>query len=125
MSPADLTAYIGTPVSIIGVILIPLWLFRRKRNDDRDMADVVSWESMNKSLKDDVDRLKRELRETREDHQRQLDAMSAQHREQIKQLDADWEARMATAQARATGLEQQLTVLREELARLFRPGGTS
>jgi Skp family chaperone for outer membrane proteins len=38
---------------------------RKKRNSDRDMADIVSWKELNHALKAEVARLSAELKEAR------------------------------------------------------------
>ena len=122
MSAADLTAFVSTGVSLLGVFLG--WrLSKRKKQNDTDMADVVSWRSMNEALQQEINRLTRRLADSERDYQKQLDDMGATHREQIKNLNQDWESRMANSQTRVTGLESQVGVLREELTKAIRGGG--
>jgi hypothetical protein len=123
VTASDITAYVAVVVSIVGAIGIPLYATHRKRTKDQDMTDVVSWKEIVKALQAEVARLRNQLRDSEQEYQKQLDDMASKHREQIKTLDSDWEARMATQATRMSGMESQITVLNQQLTNALRGGG--
>jgi peptidoglycan hydrolase CwlO-like protein len=124
MTASDITAIVAIIVTAIGAIVIPVYAAKRKRNQDQDMTDIESWKEIVKALQAEVARLRAQLRESEQDYQKQLDDMASKHREQIKTLDDDWEARMATQQARMSGMESQIAVLNQQLTQALRGGGS-
>ena len=123
MNASTLTDIVAVVVGIAGTIGIPLWNKHRAKAKEQDMTDVVSWKEIVKALQTEVARLRNQLRDSEHDYQKQLDDMATKHREQIKTLDDDWESRMATQQARVTQMENQITVLNQQLTNALRGGG--
>lgn len=124
MNASTLTDIVAVVVGIAGTIGIPLWNKHRAKAKEQDMTDVVSWKEIVKALQTEVARLRNQLRDSEHDYQKQLDDMATKHREQIKTLDDDWESRMATQQARVTQMENQITVLNQQLTSALRGGGS-
>jgi type II secretory pathway pseudopilin PulG len=124
MNASTLTDIVAVVVGIAGTIGIPLWNKHRAKAKEQDMTDVVSWKEIVKALQTEVARLRNQLRDSEHDYQKQLDDMATKHREQIKTLDDDWESRMATQQARVTQMENQITVLNQQLTNALRGGGS-
>lgn len=106
----DWTVILGVIASLVGGIVVPLWLQRRKRIIADATANVVSWTKITEALQVERDRLRA-----------QLDVADERHRRQVKDLETDWEQRMADARSRITQLEQEVSALRSAL----RGGGSA
>jgi len=100
----DWTVILGVVAAIAGGVVVPLWLQRRKRVIADVTANVVSWTKITEALQVERDRLRA-----------QLDVADERHRLQVKNLEADWEQRMADARSRITQLEQEVSALRSAL----------
>lgn len=101
MDPTTITAVTMATIGAIGGIGIPVWNNWRQKTRRYLDTQVVSWEGMNKALRAERDHL-----------QQRLDTAEARHREQIKQLEEEWESRTATMRHRITELEAEAASLR-------------
>lgn len=94
MNAVDATAIAGVVVMTLTTLIVPWWLRRRAARGTADRTDVVSWQGLNASLKQDVDNLRTErdrdrvdykarLRELEEEHarQRRIDQLRIEHLE--------------------------------------------
>jgi hypothetical protein len=61
VSAADLTAYLGVAVSIVALIVLPLWFRNRKKTEDVAVMGVQGLIGLNTALQTDVTRLNAEL----------------------------------------------------------------
>lgn len=116
---ADLTVYIGTFVSI-SVAGGTFWAWRRKNRDAQDMTDVVSFESLNKALNNEVARVNKQLADQKVDYEKRITEMEGRHRDQLKALEADYEQRHATLRARMADLETDNASLNRQLVQARR-----
>lgn len=102
MDAVETTAVVSAIVAVLGSIVIPLWLNRRKNRNDNEMAGVVSWKGITAALQIERDSLRE-----------QLDGRDERHRRQIEEMEVDWERR-------ATAMKKQITDLTDEVAALRR-----
>lgn len=104
MSPQDATALIGVVVALASSVGIPIWLNRRKHRTEDTTAAQAMYTNFTATLQRERDQLRE-----------RLDQADSRHREQLKAIEADWEARVATLKARVTELEAEVVVLRRAL----------
>lgn len=116
---ADLTAYIGVTVSV-ALAGGTFWAWRRKNRDTQDMTDVVSFESLNKALNNEVARVNAQLAQQKVDYEQRIADMENRHREQLKALEADYEQRHATLRSRMSDLETDNASLNRQLVQARR-----
>lgn len=99
------------------------------------MTDVVSFESLNKALNDEVRRVNEKLASQKTDYEAQMAAMGARHeqlitdmearhREQLKSLEMDYEQRHATLRSRVSDLETDNASLNRQLLQAYGRGET-
>lgn len=105
--PTAITAGVAAVVAALGGILIPIWIRWRERRSQRSETQVVSWEGMNKALRDERDHL-----------QSRLDGAEDRHRQQIKDLEEDFESRTQNMRRRITELETEVQALHMSLRSL-------
>lgn len=104
MNTVEWTAVVGVIVAVLGTVLIPLWLQRRKDASDNDLADVVSWKGITEALQKERDSLRQ-----------QLDAIEERHRRQLKDIEADYDQRTNAMKKRITDLEDEVAALHRAL----------
>lgn len=104
MNTVEWTAVLGVIVTVMGTVLIPMWLARRKQRDDTDIADVVSWKGITEALQRERDALRR-----------QLDEIEDRHRRQAKDMEVDFDQRSAAMKKRIADLEDEVAALRRAL----------
>lgn len=104
MNTVEWTAVIGVLVTVLGTVLIPLWLQRRKQRGDTELADVVSWKGITEALQKERDALRG-----------QLDAIEERHRRAAKDMEADFDQRATAMKKRISDLEDEVATLRRVL----------
>lgn len=104
MTTVEWTAVLGVVVAVLGSVLIPLWLQRRKDSNDTDLAKVVSWKGITEALQKE-----------RDDLRRQLDEIEERHRRQLKDIEIDYDQRQSTMKKRISDLEDEVAALRRAL----------
>lgn len=114
-----LTAYAGIFISLC-VAVGSFWAWRRKNRDTQDMTDVVSFESLNKALNNEVARVNAQLAKQKEEYEQRIVDMENRHREQLKSLEADYEQRHATLRSRMSDLETDNASLNRQLVQARR-----
>ena len=107
-SPTELTTVAGIIVGVIGTVALPLWLQRRKARQDADHTILTSWQQMTASMREERDELRR-----------RFDDQETRHRQQVRDLEEEWDRKLVKAQQRITQLEQEIEALR----RMIRDGG--
>jgi chromosome segregation ATPase len=105
ITATDVTAYVGIVIAVVSSIGIPIWLARRKNQADDELGSAVSWKGLTTAIQKERD----DLRE-------QLDAIEARHRDQMKNIESDWEQRMSLARSRITQLEEEVATLKRLLS---------
>lgn len=111
---ADLTAYVAAAVAVLGSGGSYL-VWRKKNKDEQDMTEVVSFESLNKALNTEVNRVNQQLAQQKADYEQRIEAMETRHREQLKSLELDYEQRHATLRSRVSDLETDNASLNRQL----------
>lgn len=104
MTPVELTSVIGLVVVAISTILVPAALRRRQTRDRNDRNDVVSWQGLNATLKQDVVNLRSER-----------DADRAEHKARIAELETEYTRQLISARQRISQLETEVATLYRQL----------
>jgi predicted nucleic acid-binding Zn-ribbon protein len=92
VNAVDTTAVVSAVTAILGTLVIPPWLNRRKNQKEQDMVSVVSWQGITTALQARCDSLQKRLDDSEDRHRKQVDDMEAewnQHRAALKQQIAD------------------------------------
>lgn len=104
MNTVEWTAVLGVIVTVLGTVLIPLWLKRRDSRGESEIADVVSWKGITEALQKERDVLRR-----------QLDEIEDRHRRQAKDMEADFDQQSEAMKKRIADLEDEVAALRRAL----------
>jgi len=79
------------------------------------MTEVVSFESLNKALNNEVARVNKQLADQKLDYEHRITEMEVRHRDQLKSLETDYEQRHATLRSRMADLETDNASLNRQL----------
>jgi Tfp pilus assembly protein FimV len=107
VDPTTITAEATAVISAISLIGIPLWIRWRERRKNMSEAENVSWAGMNKALRDERDHL-----------QARLDTAEDRSRQQMKQMEEDFESRTFNMRRRIAELETEVQALHLSLRSL-------
>jgi len=109
MTPADITAIIGTAIALVTSVIVP-WLLRRRQSADIASAtDLASWQGIVVNLKEEREEVKRE----REDLRGQLKALEVEYKARITAVEKECRDRMAALE---TDYTAKIAVLAAENA---------
>lgn len=111
MNAADLTAVIGVVVAVIGTIVVPWALRRRKEKATAGKDIALSWASMNQALSDREARLQKRLDEIDADYIERIKTIRTDFEDQLQTERTRYEAELRAAQKRIAELEQEVAVL--------------
>lgn len=105
--PTTITATAAAVVATLGGICIPIWIRWREKRKKSSEVEVVSWEGMNKALRDERDHL-----------QNRLDTAEERGRQQMKQMEENFETRTFNMRRRIAELETEVQALHLSLRSL-------
>lgn len=106
MSPTEITAVFSAITAAIAAIFVPIWLNRRKTQTTIGHLQLLDSREVAKMMKSE-----------RDDLQRRLDKCNHMYEQQIRELKADYEAKLAALERR---YQTQIADLRTEINDLYR-----
>lgn len=104
MNATDITAFAGLGVSILTLIVMPVWLRNRTHKNALDRTAVVSWEGITTRLEKERDRL-----------QERLDAKDAAHEAEIRRLTEQWQKKLDACTAKIVQQQAEIDNLYRRL----------
>lgn len=95
MTPADITAIIGTAIALLTSVIVPWVLRRRQSADIASATDLASWQGIVANLKEEREEVKRE----REDLRGQLKALQVEYKAHITAVEKECQDRITALEA--------------------------
>lgn len=115
MTAADLTAYLGTTGMLLGTVALPAWRKYRKRLETTGATQEVTWEGINLAISKERDKAVAELKEQRQSHAAELQAMRAEMASTAAALKERHDAETEELRARIRYCQSEITRLHQEL----------
>lgn len=118
MTATEVTTVAGVAIALLGSVLIPLYLSRRRDNQSHDHADVLDSTNVARMMKDERDRLQTRLDAIEENHARQIGELKTASELALATAETKWRLQSEKDQARIEELKQEVDAL---YRRLYNP----
>jgi chromosome segregation ATPase len=112
VSAADITAIVAAAIALLATVLVPWYLRRRGRSESADRNQIVSWQGLNASLKQDVDSLRAERDRDRAERDRDRE----DYKRRLRELEEESDRQLSSARGRIVHLEDEVDRLSRRLA---------
>lgn len=121
MTPTEVTLAAGVVVTMLSSVFVPMYLSRVKADADGAQGELMSFEAFNKAIVKERDDLRAIVEKTKADAARTAVQVADQHSRDIAQVKAEYDEKLARANAKIADLEAQVDTL---YRRLYQPGST-
>lgn len=116
MTPTELTTIAGVVIALVGSVVIPLYLFRRKNEQSRDHTAVMDSRAVAAMFKDERDRLQVRLDGVIVDYEKKIADLKTESERALAAAEAKWRAQSERDQARIAELKSEIEGLYRRLA---------
>jgi septal ring factor EnvC (AmiA/AmiB activator) len=100
----ELSAVGAVAVSVVTLIIVPYLRNRKKNSDEVTATNLASWQSFNAAVRKENEELRKQIKE-----------MENENRQKFRELEAEYDGKMAVADARIKELENQVAALQARL----------
>lgn len=128
MTPADITAIIGTAIALLTSVIVPWVLRRRQTADIASATDLASWQGIVANLKEEREEVKREREDLRGqlkvlevEYKARIAAVEQEFRDRMRAVEADYTAKIAVLAAENAHQQEEIAGLSVRLARQTPP----
>ncbi len=128
MTPADITAIIGTAIALLTSVIVPWVLRRRQSADIASATDLASWQGIVANLKEEREAVKKEREDLRGqlkvlevEYKARIAAVEKECRDRMTALEADYTAKIAILAAENAHQQEEIAALSVRLARQTPP----
>ncbi|MGH3827638.1 MAG: hypothetical protein ACRDQX_10765 [Pseudonocardiaceae bacterium] len=115
MTAETVTTVVGVVISVLGGVLIPLYLTHRKNTQSHDHSDVLDSTNVARMMKDERDRLQARLDAIETNHQQQIDKLKNDSEQALAAAEAKWRLQSEKDQAQIEQLKQEVESLYKRL----------